>query len=226
MNCAWNHPNLSDVPYRLGLKGKNTDYCLDHIFPSEEICIMNKDQHIILWPWIFCSCVFLCYQGSYFWRGAKGNVKQQQATFPFKSVETKWNTLQMKTSQVFPFILIVPSTFFPKASPFWNILKSQRMTFPINCQAIQHEQSMCRTYVRLKARVKLSQELFSLPGTCAEIITYTVSNCSVIFVEKHQKDLLSGPIYSQMVPFRKILIYKAMKAFVWCFTSSVAAFSH
>lgn len=85
---------------------------------------------------------------------------------------------------------------------------------------------MCRTYIRLKAGVKFSQELFSLPGTCAEIITYTVFNCSGIFVEKHEKDLLTGPIYSQMVPFRKSLIYKARKAFVWCFASSVAAFSH
>lgn len=61
---------------------------------------------------------------------------------------------------------------------------------------------MCRTYVRLKAKVKLSQELFSLPGTGAEIITYTVFNCNVIFVEKHEHVLLTDPIYSQMVPFR------------------------
>lgn len=130
----------------------------------------------------------------------------------------------MKTSQVFPSILIVLITFFPKAGPFWNILKSQRMTFPINCQAIQHEQSMCRTYVRLKARVKLSQELFSLSGTCGEIITYTVFNCSVIFVEKHEHDLLTGPIYSQMVPFRKSFIYKAMKASVQCFAFFCSSF--
>lgn len=80
--------------------------------------------------------------------------------------------------------------------------------------------------LRLKARVKLSQELFSLPGTSAEIIAYTVFNCSVIFVEKHECDLLTGLIYSQMVPFRKGLIYKVMKAFVWHFSFSVAAFSH
>lgn len=124
-----------------------------------------------------------------------------EATSPFTSVETEWNTLQMKTSQIFPSILIVPITFFPKAGPFWKILKSQRRVFPMNCQAIQSEQSMCKTYIRLKARVQLSQELFSLPGTCAEIITYTVFNCSVIFVEKHEHDLLTCPIYSQMVPF-------------------------
>jgi len=53
MNYIWNHPNLSHVPYRLGLRGKNTDYCLDHIFPSAEICIMTKDQHTVPWP---CIC--------------------------------------------------------------------------------------------------------------------------------------------------------------------------
>lgn len=71
---------------------------------------------------------------------------------------------------------------------------------------------MSRVYVglRLKARVKLSQELSSLPGTCAEIITYIVFNCSVIFVEKHEHDLLTGPIYSQMLPFGKSLIYEGI----------------
>lgn len=85
---------------------------------------------------------------------------------------------------------------------------------------------MCRTYVRLKARVKLSQEPFRLPGTCAEIITYTVFNCNVMFVEKHEHELLTGPVYSQMVPFRKSLICKAVKAFVRHFIFSGAAFSH
>lgn len=47
MNYVWNHPNLSDVPYGLSLRGKNTDYFLDHIFPSEEICITTKDQYIV-----------------------------------------------------------------------------------------------------------------------------------------------------------------------------------
>lgn len=47
MNYVCNPPNLSDVPYGLGLRRKNTDYCLDHIFPSEEICIMTKEQHVV-----------------------------------------------------------------------------------------------------------------------------------------------------------------------------------
>lgn len=60
---------------------------------------------------------------------------------------------------------------------------------------------MWRTFVRLKARVKLSLEPFALSGTCGEIITYTVFKCNVILVEKHENELLTGPIYSQMISF-------------------------
>jgi len=72
------------------------------------------------------------------------------------------------------------------------------MTFPINSQAILNEKNMWRTFVRLKARIKLSQEPF---GTCGEIITYTVFNGNVILVEKDENELLTSPVYSQMIPF-------------------------
>lgn len=100
------------------------------------------------------------------------------------------------------------------------------MTSPINCQAILNEQNVWRTFVRLKARVKLSQEPFLLSGTCGEIITYTVFNCNVILVEKHENELLTGPIYSQIIPFWQSLIYKAVKAFLRHFAFSVEALSH
>lgn len=68
--------------------------------------------------------------GKLFQQESKRNCKTTiEATFPFKPVETKWNTLQINTSQIFfpsiPIVpCIVPITFFPKADPFWNVLKS------------------------------------------------------------------------------------------------------
>lgn len=161
---------------------------------------------------------------------SKGKCKATiEATFLFKSVETEWNTRQIKTSQIFfslfPLYPALCPLRFSQGWPILEQLKSRRMTSPINCQTILNEQNTRRNCVRLKARVKLSQELFLHSGTCGEIITYTVFNCNVIFVEKHENELLTGPIYSQIIPFWQSLIYKAVKAFVRCFAFSAEALS-